>query len=189
MKRKILVFGGAFSPPTLAHEAIIAACLDLPDFDQVWLMPSGDRSDKTMSMSGRHRMEMLRQVKQSSFANDPRLAITDFELGLPHPNRTYRTVQEMFGQYHDNDFWFVFGADSYRDMPNWEHGVELQKQLKMVVFGDTGLPSLPANVQYILLDQKLGDISSTKARRAMSDHQSLDGLVSPPVARYLQQLL
>jgi nicotinic acid mononucleotide adenylyltransferase len=58
-KRKILLFGGSFSPPTLAHEAIIAACLDMKDFDEVWVMPSGDRADKVIAIQDEDRLKML----------------------------------------------------------------------------------------------------------------------------------
>ena len=180
---KVLIFGGSFSPPTVAHEAIIRACLAMPEFTETWLLPSGDRLDKEVAMSDRQRLAMLELVKKADFASDPRLVISDFELSLPRPTQTYQTVAALKERFPETDFWFVFGADSYLSMPDWPHGAELQRSLHMVVFGSLAR-TLPANAHYVKIDE-YADVSSTRTRAALARGESLDGLVSPAVARYL----
>ena len=182
-RQQILIFGGGFSPPTLAHEAIVRVCLALPEFDEVWTMPSGDRLDKQVAFRDAARMDMLRLARAASFANDPRLVVSDFELKLPRPSQTYSTVEALREAFPHAEFTFVFGADSYESMPSWPRGAELQESLSMVVFG-SARRNLPANVRYIQIIE-YADISSTQARAALAKGKSLAGMVSPAIADYL----
>ena len=184
--RRILVLGGAFNPPTLAHEAMIARCLALPDFSEVWIMPSGDRIDKTIaSASDQQRLDMLQVVRDKVFAGDPRLMITDFELRLPRPSATHATIAALEAAYPSIQFWFVFGADSYASMPNWPQGAELQKHLtRLVLFdrGDTRSIAHPSAL-HIALPHELRDISSTAARQAADPKR----YVGAPVYQYIRR--
>lgn len=186
--QKILIFGGSFSPPTLAHEAIIARCLQLPGFDEVWVMPSGDRLDKTIPLHDDARLALLEIVKSERFADDPRLHISRFEMDTPGLTNTFDTWHALRQQSPEYDFWFVFGRDSYRTMPAWPHGDELRRVLSMVIFGDDAgeIPQAP-NVQYVVLDAGLANVSATQVRTALAQGQPITRLVSAPVAGYLQR--
>lgn len=188
VKRKILIFGGSFSPPTLAHEAIIDACLKLPQFDEVWVMPSGDRLDKTIAATDNDRIKMLEVIKRENFGSDPRLAITDFELRLPRPTKTSRTFPLLKDEYPGTEFWLALGRDSYMSMPEWPDGRALQQALKMVVFysgGDT--LSDVDNVMTVQLPDALSDTSSSHARQAIAGGSYADTGVSQPVLGYIKQ--
>lgn len=78
--KEIAVFGGTFNPPTLAHQEIIEACLQHPTFDEVWVMPSGERADKDITVEAEDRIAMLEAVKSDVFAGDERLK----EIGRAH---------------------------------------------------------------------------------------------------------
>lgn len=173
---KVLIFGGSFNPPTLAHEAIIAECLKLPGFDQVWVMPSGNRSDKHIGTPAKDRLAMLVIVKNKHFANNPRLIISDFELNLPEPTATFTTVKELTAAYPSTQFWFVIGGDSYRSMSVWPHGEELKKNLRIIVVSDK-----TTQHQTLHLSKELSVMSSTQAR---SSADALHAQVSPAVAEY-----
>jgi nicotinate-nucleotide adenylyltransferase len=51
MNKKVLLYPGAFNPPHLGHESVIETALKQVQFDEVWVMPSGNRPDKTISTS------------------------------------------------------------------------------------------------------------------------------------------
>jgi nicotinate-nucleotide adenylyltransferase len=180
---KILVFGGAFNPPTLAHETIIRACLAMPGFDQVWIMPSGERLDKAIAASDADRLKMLEIVKAQVFDGDPRLVVSDFELKLPRPTQTARTVQALEDEYPNAEFWFAFGADAYRDMPNWENGRKLMNTIKVVLFARSTADHIEG-IDFI--DINLPNISATKVRQAIKTGKSPNDLVSEGVARYIE---
>lgn len=186
--RKVVIFGGAFSPPTLAHEAIIAALLKMPQFDEVWVMPSGDRIDKEMSARDSDRLAMLRHMRQHVFENNSRLKITDFELQMPRPSKTYGTVHALETAFPATEFWFAYGPDSYISMPSWPDGAALRQKIKVVIFSSGG-PKVQAqgDVIHLNIPDKFGDTSSTEARRLAANGQNPRSQISEPVARYIAE--
>lgn len=186
MTRKVIIFGGYFNPPTNAHSEVIRFCLNLPGFSEVWVMPSGNRRDKSSSISEKDRLAMLNIMLNEEFGNEPRLRICNLELDLPRPSNTYQTSKELKSRYKDLDFWYVYGADAYRDMPNWEYGTELQRSLNMVVFerDDVHIPERKGIVKLKAPIQK--GISSTIIRERANRDESIKGFVSQGVASYIE---
>jgi nicotinate-nucleotide adenylyltransferase len=41
--RNIALYGGAFDPPHIGHLQLIHALTKVPEMDEVWLLPCGDR--------------------------------------------------------------------------------------------------------------------------------------------------
>jgi nicotinate-nucleotide adenylyltransferase len=181
----IIIFGGTFDPPTLAHEAIIAACLQEKGIDEVWVMPSGQRPDKPQMRDDAERLALLRAVKETSFQNEPRLRISDFEMRLPQPTETTATVVALEESYPGYTFWFVFGADSYQDMPAWRGGIELQRRLHMIVVprGPHALPAAGRRVRHISVPDT--GISSTLVRQRLREGRTVTDLVSAGVQALL----
>jgi len=98
-EQNIAVFGGTFDPPTRAHEAIIESCLQRQDIDEVWLLPSGQRTDKNGMTSDDVRLAMLQHLQERVFLNDQRVVVSDFELQLPRPTQTWITAQALSDAY------------------------------------------------------------------------------------------
>lgn len=183
--QKIIIFGGAFNPPTLAHEAIIGACLNLPGFDAVWMMPSGDRLDKHIQISDSDRLALCQLVHAARFNNDPRLLVTDFELQLPRPTQTYHTVHALQEAHPSTDFWAVFGSDSYRSMPTWEEG-KMLRRLPIILVHRAGETTIaPDHGITLALSPELAQMSSTTVRERISKGHAIDDLVSEPVLEYI----
>lgn len=183
---RVLILGGSFSPPTAAHEAMVAAALGMDEFDEVWVMPSGDRPDKTIALTDGDRLKMLELIHVENFAANPRLKISDFELRLPRPTQTSHTFEELKDRYPDIEFWFGLGRDSYVTMPEWPDGESLRGQLQMIVFGSGHGPEVKAkNVTVYDIGANYADVSSSEVRRRLREGEKIDGLVSPAVQKYL----
>lgn len=189
LPEQTIIFGGSFNPPTLAHEAIIAACLELPQFkhDEIWVMPSGDRFDKSIAISDENRLDMLELIKHEKFNDNPRLQISDFELHLTRPTQTYQTVKELTENYKNRNFWFVLGADAYLSMPAWDHGDELMKSLHMILFARGENPNMHGDNIINLEIADLAIISSTLAREAIQNSRSTVDLISRPIDDYIKE--
>jgi nicotinate-nucleotide adenylyltransferase len=168
--KTILVFGGSFNPPTLAHESIITDCLKMPQFNEVWVLPSRDRLDKTIGVSQSDRLSMLHKIKKDNFNNNKRLKISTFEFELDSPTKTYKTVAALQLKYPKTDFWFAFGEDSYKNIASWEHGTHLKKTLKVILF-----------------KRESTGHSSTKVRQSIAQGKSIAGQVSTVVADFIKK--
>jgi nicotinate-nucleotide adenylyltransferase len=189
---EIAIFGGTFDPPTRAHQAIARACLEQPGLDAVWLMPSGDRSDKPAMQAADARLEMLECLHQEEFGGNSRLVVSDFELQLPQPTQTNATDLALQQAFPRDRFWFVFGADSYQDMPSWEYGEKLQKTLGMLIVPRPGyaLPALADNIKHLAITEpeEVMAASSTVVRGLVSQAmQPSSQLICEGVQRYITQ--
>lgn len=186
--KEIAVYGGTFDPPTRAHEAIMHACLAQPEIDELWVMPSGVRTDKVGMSSDEVRMGLLRQLITVEFASCP-VELTDFEMKLPRPTETYRTVSALRQTYPNYRFWYVFGADSIGSMPTWEYGSQLREELHILAVPRAGyeLPPESERLRYLDIGEiAMAGISSSAVRQAMACGQPTDHLVSPVVAKQLR---
>ena len=174
MKRsKVVVFGGSFSPPTLAHTEIIARCLAVPGVDEVWLVPSGNRI-----------------VVKNVCNADKRLRIVDTELKRGIDTETYDTYQEFLRDYPETDFWFVYGSDSYATIRHWLNGDWLAKNLPVMVVprNNIPLPKTASNIQHLLpLSDYAAPISSTKVRTKLATHSDASTLIPAPIASYIKR--
>lgn len=187
---RVIIFGGAFNPPTLAHQQIMANCLELSGYSEVWVMPSGDRHDKTMSSDDAERMAMLNLIKTKEFDNEPRIVISDFELNLPRPTETLVTLGALAIEHPDKEFWFVYGADSYNSMPTWPGGTELQSKISALVLARDGIELPPESDQVKHMPnihETTALVSSTEVRAAVRQQANISGMVADSVRRFIMQ--
>lgn len=187
--RTIIVFGGAFSPPTLAHEAILRQCLRLPDISEVWLLPSGHRTDKTISVTHDHQLALLQIERDVVFRGEKRLKIDDREIRRPLVTETDDTYRELQQAYPDTNFWFVFGADSYSTIRSWQNGDWLADHLPVLIAprGNATLPAPKPNTMILPpMSNALQQVSSTTVRAELARAQPIDAYVSRPIGNYIR---
>lgn len=184
----IAIYGGTFDPPTRAHEYIAEALSDSGLFDEVWIMPSADRVDKPEMAPAIHREAMVRAMIAN--LQNSRIRFSNFEIDLGEPTQTVRTYAALKAAHPNISFWFVFGADSYNDMPSWEGGDALQKTLPMCVIPRFGhaTPQDTANVHVLPVPQATElEVSSTIVRQLARYNGDINGYVSDNVKSYVLQ--
>ncbi len=187
-KIETIIYGGAFNPPTLAHVAILKACFEYADDTQadVWVMPSGDRQDKTISAPRERRLAFVNALitDATRYVGDT-AEVNTTELDRPVAVETIDTVRELQQAYPNRNFTFVFGADSTETMHEWKGGDELLETLPMLVVEREG-SHINAMARHALrLNVSTPDVSSTQVRRCIETHQSVASLVSPSVAQLI----
>lgn len=182
---EIAIIGGSFNPPTNAHAAIMLGCLELAGIDEVWVMPSGNRADKRYGVADTDRLNMLKLTHKEVFNFDKRLKITGFEIdNLPQPTQTWQTVKALQKHYPNYNFWFVFGDDSYFDMPRWQNGRKLQKELKMLIVPRNG-QGIPVSKRVKILRVASSRISSTEVRERSKSGKPIGHMVCDSVRSYI----
>jgi nicotinic acid mononucleotide adenylyltransferase len=158
---KIVVYGGAFTPPTIGHHEIVRALLTHLDIDHLLIVPSGPRIDKAYALEKETRRQII-QVFADEFGDDRVEADFTFldgesdttTLGM---DRHYR---EQFGESPIQ----VFGADVTHSMERW--------------------PNSPANREYLL--RELPKVFLSRAWVDMSlewkDNYSIINTIIPEVS-------
>jgi len=188
-KQKTIIFGGAFNPPTIAHEDILKECVDYAkqlDAD-VWVMPSSSRTDKQITVSSKRRIKYINAMIQDIDNTSVKIEISEHELQKQGLIKTIDTVMEFERMYPDRDFEWVFGLDSTQTMGDWEGGEWLLENLKTLIVMRPGSDINPQlrYVREIYVQER--DISSTELRRRIECGEMFDDLVGEAVGRVLNK--
>ena len=192
IKKKIAIFGGAFNPPHVGHAMVVEALERLFDGDEIWLMPTANRADKTMATSNDDRLVMLKLVINEYFS-EARLPImiSDLELKRPKLTTTYDTLMELKNLYPDNEFYFVIGDDLVGDIESkWARGKELSKLANFLAIRKSFLPVPKNSLSHLtILDKEIAhlDISSTFVRKLISEGYSGMPYITKEVAEYIKE--
>ncbi|XAL99983.1 nicotinate (nicotinamide) nucleotide adenylyltransferase [Phycisphaeraceae bacterium D3-23] len=201
----ILIFGGSFDPPHVAHTLLPRWVAHQLDIEAVAFIPAGRAPHKLdrEQTDPQHRLAMVR------------LALTDESdavMGLPEavvltdeidrdpgePSYTVETLARLHERVGDDTtLRLLFGGDQLHIFGQWrepERVVALAEPVVMVRPPDTSaslLAALPDDDARALWAPRLIevpriDLSSTDIRRRIAQGQDTDGLVAPGVAAYIE---
>ena len=186
-KQETIIYGGAFNPPTLAHKVILEACVEYAQTQaaDVWVMPSGDRQDKTIRTSRELRLAFIDAMIESVDNKAVAPEVITTELDRTVLVETYDTIKELERDYPGRRFTFVFGADSTETMASWKGGRELLDELSMLVFERDGSAVNPLARHAVRMRVQTPNVSSTQVRELVAAGASIDHLVAGPVAQLL----
>lgn len=184
--KNIILYGGAFNPPTIAHQAILQACVDhaLSINAEVWLMPSGTRTDKAITTDLDMRLQLVNALVDS-VENNHLISVCDFELRNERLTETFETHDYLTRTYKDRTFIWVFGSDSIATMKEWGEGERLWNELDQLILQRHGyeVDVLPPKAK--LLSVTTPKVSSTEVRECLSAGKSIVGLVPKEVRAVL----
>lgn len=184
-----VIYGGAFNPPTRAHQAILQACVEYarPLDGDIWLLPSASRADKHIDTPETWRIELCEALARDVMRRGVQLRIDTTELSRPKPTETYDTVCEFREMYPEREFTWVFGADSVQTMREWHGGEWMYDNLSMLVVprAGTNVAALGSHARYLAMQQP-SNISSTIVRACIAAGEPFDDLVGDQVYHLLQ---
>lgn len=188
--QEAIIYGGAFNPPTKAHQAILQACLDraVTTGSEVWVMPSGERRDKSIGASNETRFKLVAALCESVVSHGVTLNTETLELDSDDLTETYYTHQALQAKYPDYTYKWVFGSDSVATMKSWKNGLWLYKNMGMLVIPRPGylLDELPENAE--ILPVNVPKMSSTEVRNKIQGGDPVDHLVPEAVHRMLEYI-
>lgn len=186
-KQETIIYGGMFDPPTRAHQGIFQACIDYaePRGADVWLMPSGTRSDKQNTVSREIRIAYIQAMVADVLSRTVAVGIETMELDRTRDTETIETVQEMNARYPERSFTWVFGSDSVATMPTWGGGEWMMDNLSMLIVERPNYPIVELGRNATRLQVATMTISSTQVRERLERHQPVSDLVIPRVEQLL----
>ena len=196
--RRLIVFGGSFDPPHIAHEQLPALAMQAINADVVVYVPAARQPLKLdrEHTSALHRLAMLRLAVQDL----PNAVVFTDELdraGNGQPSYTVNTLKTLrHGLSEDAHMRLLIGSDQLRLFDQWKNTdqiIAMAEPLVMVRPPDSRealLADLPEGFDRNewsgrLLPMPLIDVSSTAIRRRVSQGMPIGGLVSERVERYI----
>lgn len=129
----VIVFGGSFNPPTIAHLNIVKKLLKTFKGSTVLILPVGDDYKKPELVHFSIRYEMLTLL----FKDLENVYISSLE-STAHYQGTLYSLNRLSEQY--NDLYFVIGSDHLEGLKQWIKYEELLKTYPFIVMNrKTGL--------------------------------------------------
>ncbi|OGY63295.1 MAG: hypothetical protein A3I89_00030 [Candidatus Harrisonbacteria bacterium RIFCSPLOWO2_02_FULL_41_11] len=191
MNKKIVIYGGTFNPPHAGHEKVIRILLAESLTDEIWLLPSGDRLDKKISVSGSHRRRMLEILLAKKFSDSKiPVKISDLELRQKPPTYTYKTKKILDKRYPNREFYFAVGTDSLNQLKSeWQYGKELFRHLNFIGIRRSNFPLKEKPKHLRMLKNKSPALSSAEIRKLLAlgkSSKTFKNLLIPEILDYIK---
>ena len=193
MKDRIVIFGGAFNPPTRAHLDIATEALYYLDAEKVLFVPVSDLYKKDDVEISYHRVNML----NLAIGNFRRLEIDFTEVDAVKLTYTYETVEKIKSQYQDKELFLLIGADNLEDFKNWKNQRSIMENCSLLVVNrnNSSIDEIIESNEILtefkdkIIEAPIEEIeiSSTEVRNriASGELEGLENLVDKEVIEYM----
>lgn len=191
-KTRIGIYGGAFDPPHLAHEALARAAVSQYSLDTLFILPTGHAWHKSRALTAAsHRIAMTKLA----FTDLPQARLDERETLRRGATYTIDTLREIQAENPPADLFLLMGEDQWRFFPQWHRYQEiLQIATLLIALRADSMPAIslkdsqnPVKIAFSTIHMPASPISATHIRQLCSQSQGIDHLVKPAVARYIAE--
>ena len=205
MTNRVVVMGGSFNPPTIAHLQLMLAAVDAVDACQGIFVPTAhDYVAKKMKRQGRPQDvlgESLRlALLESMCRRDSRLSVSRVRMVKAGCAFEYEMLEEIQLDWPGSEICFVVGSDKLYALPRWHRIDELLQRFRVLVAkrGEDDLEKIKEIKPYLKehwdaftvfpLPEGISDISSSAFRaRLQAMDESAKELVTEEVWEILNK--
>lgn len=158
--KKMIVMGGSFNPPTIAHQRLLLGAVNALGADKGIFVPSSHTYVSIKMRRAKHPKEVLSdalrlEMLQAMAADDPRLEVEDCEFYRTEKGYTYESMETVQAKYPDAQLYFLAGGDKISVISRWHRIREFLERFQILVVkrdGDdpeTGLKENPFLCQHL----------------------------------------
>jgi len=192
------VFGGAFDPPHPAHVALVESAIGQLNLDRVLVIPTGQAWHKTRPLTEAHHRAAMARL---AFEHLPQVLVDEREIFRVGPSYTVDTLRALQTEFPQAQMYLLLGDDQRRSLPSWRRIDEIGRIAIICAAGrdkavrawneNLDAATLPAKLtdtlqaRMITLDMPLMPHSATDIRELAAQEQTLTGLVTPAIERYI----
>ena len=180
---KIGMYGGSFDPIHLAHIQVAEAVCRQLELDRLYFIPAARSPFKAGQQSA--PAELRLQWIRLAITSHPTWELDTYEIDKGGISYTIETVREYKRRFPQARLFYVIGMDHAPLLPQWKDADELAKLIEFAIVTRPGKTTQtpPPPFRWHLLDNVHCDIASHVIRERIAAGQSVDGLMSPQVAK------
>ena len=198
MPSSLLIFGGTFDPPHLAHTSLPPVVARHLGCDRIMYVPAAAnplKSDQP-STAPEHRLAMLRLAT----ATIPHAEIRTIELDRPGPSYTVQTLEALSEEYGTEvELRLLLGADLVLDFHRWRDpqrilqlatpAVMLRRPCDAHAFRGrlSAIYDARETERWVswTVPVPLVDVTATEIRKRLAAGEDLGDLLEPAVVEYI----
>lgn len=193
---RITLFGAAFDPPHLGHQAIASNLLLNKQTDAVWIVPVKEHPFGKQLVAAEHRLAMaqllvdsIREVVgvEKMPLSTEQLRVETYELEETGTSYSFKTLIALSKKYPEHQFSFVIGSDNLKNFEKWDKYQEMLSRFPFFVYPRHGYPFKPLYQGMIpLREMEEVRVSSTLIRERVASGLLVADLVPPEIEHYIQ---
>ena len=204
MREKVIVMGGSFNPPTIAHVKLMKCALDGLDAARGYVVPASHAYIKRkmikagaghLCIPDRTRLHML----DASFAGDERVIVCTDWLREPFAV-TYEIMSRIQSLDPEADLYFLSGADKIDLIENLCAKNDFLQRFKVIVFARNGgdpekmigaseiLDRYRDSIVCLRSPDGIEQISSTAIRAHLFHIDCVSDMLHPDAVKYIRAL-
>lgn len=196
----MVLFTGAFNPPTIAHYHMVHTVLRNKNvkFDYVVFALSNDnflskkqKKSNDWYFSEQERLNLILNM----IAHNPKALLFGIEQGY-----TYQVLCEVKKQFNPKNLYFACGSDKLNEITRWGYKDKLLKEFCFYILlrgtdNENTINNLCnkifINTKYLLSkdNEKYKNISATQVRNKIKNNENYDDLLERHVLKYLKTFL
>lgn len=206
MIKRIVVMGGCFNPPTIAHLRLLQAGVAAIHAEKGLFVPAPfPFVQAKMARLGHPEeaipMELRVELLQLMTAEYPGLDVDDQETPYSHQRYSYDTMVQLQDKYPDAQLYFLAGGDILDRLAQWYRIEDFLERFHILAvsrneYDPSTLPSrcrflanYPGKFHVMPTPEGVQEISSTLVRQCLRDPEgSAEQLLHPAVKQRLSEL-
>jgi nicotinate-nucleotide adenylyltransferase len=192
---RVGIYGGTFSPVHNGHVAAAKAFMEQMWLDILYVIPTGVTPHKDMKgdATAKDRLEMCRLA----FAEMDGVIVSDLEMRREGKSYTVDTLRELYDPA--GRLFLLMGTDMLLTLDKWREPEEIFKLCYPVYIRREEDAALDGRIveKITSYQEKFGkvvrrivapaiELSSSDVREAIAKGQTVDGMIPPTVARYIE---
>ncbi len=194
---RVGVFGGTFDPVHLGHLILAEQCREQASLDQVLFVPAASpphKQSKSLTMFAK-RVEMLALAISGHSA----FQIDELEKDRAGPSYTVDTLIHLQTTRPNDEWFFILGSDSVRDLPIWYQPRRILELATILVVARADYPTFSESelrgalkldaefpLRYRIVNAPLITIASTDIRQRIAAGKSVRYMIPRAVEAYIE---
>jgi len=202
-QRRMVVMGGSFNPPTVAHYKLMLSAVEATGAEAGLFVPSKQSYVQRKMRRLKFRHEVLSEKTRLNMLlamcrDDERLDADGCEYGMENRAQTFEMLEAIQAKHPRVELWFIAGSDKLSVISRWHRSEELLRHFRILIVTRDGIlpseavadnPFLQRHADSFRLLRKpegIEDVSSTRLRELLRNgDEGAAQLVHPAVWKML----